>query len=82
VASGALDPSHTGNPNWGIVGAGDFNGDGFDDLLFLNEDSHELVIWFMAAGPAESGPRRLTGDFVSPTRLGETGRVFSIGGPR
>jgi len=85
VESGVLDPSHTVHANWLIVGSGDFNGDGFDDLLFFNEteSSHRLVIWFMTAGLPGAGPRRITGDFVSPDRLGQPEKQhFSVGGPR
>jgi hypothetical protein len=86
VGGGELTPDHTGNSNWRIVGAGDFNGDGFDDLLFSNDDSHELVGWLMAAAEGE-GPTRLTGGFVAPQWLEEKiGNWpltrFQIGGPR
>jgi len=31
-------------PSWHAKGTGDFNGDGFSDILFQN-DSGEIVLW-------------------------------------
>lgn len=35
------------DPNWVILGTGDFNGDGTQDILWLNRSTNEMVIWFM-----------------------------------
>ena len=58
-------------PPWSIVGAGDFNHDGSDDLLWHNAATNETQIWFM------NGPR-ITG---RATVLGEGGAVALVGPP-
>jgi hypothetical protein len=77
---GVLNPEHTADPNWSIVGAGDFDGDGHDDLLWRNDDSRNLVIWFM------DGPNRIAGSFVGPNpTLGAVDNAChksGISGPR
>lgn len=32
---------------WKVVGVGDFNGDGKSDLVFQNQTTYQIVIWFM-----------------------------------
>lgn len=86
-----LDPDHVADVNWLLVGAGDFDGDGSDDLLWRNEDQLKLVIWFMR------GSSRRTGGFLTEagsletfTRLGAVVRQVDqpdcdrwfIAGPR
>lgn len=41
-----LVPSNAGDTNWRIVGSGDFNGDGLEDLVFQHTDG-TLAVWFM-----------------------------------
>jgi hypothetical protein len=58
---------------WAVVGVGDFDGNGSDDLLFRNSTSGALVIWFLTDGVftssanvatvANSWSVSLTGDF-------------------
>ena len=76
-----------GNPGpaWHVGGSGDFNGDGFADILWQN-DSGEAVIWEMngtaviaSAGLGNPGPdwhAKGTGDFngdgIAPTSCGRT----------
>jgi hypothetical protein len=57
-----LDPDHVADANWRLVGAGDFDGDGMDDLLWRNDDEWKLVVWFM------TGSSRRTGGFVTEAR--------------
>ncbi|HEV2472061.1 MAG TPA: S8 family serine peptidase [Chthonomonadales bacterium] len=47
TGSGTINPSNPGDPNWILVGSGDFNGDGHPDLLFQHRISGNLAIWFM-----------------------------------
>ncbi|MCW3095456.1 MAG: hypothetical protein JWL77_1074 [Chthonomonadaceae bacterium] len=39
---------------WKVVGVGDFNGDGKSDLVFQNQSSNQVSIWFMN-GPTYQG---------------------------
>jgi hypothetical protein len=32
---------------WKVVGVGDFNGDGKSDLVFQNQTTHQIAVWFM-----------------------------------
>jgi hypothetical protein len=34
-------------PQWQVVGVGDFNGDGFADVLWFNANSRELSPWLL-----------------------------------
>ena len=53
------------NPNWVVVGTGDYSGDGHADVLWQNKspESQRLVIWFMRNGV------RTCGRFLEPDRL-------------
>ena len=33
--------------DWAVAGTGDFNNDGFADILWYNASSGQAVIWFM-----------------------------------
>jgi hypothetical protein len=35
------------DPQWKIVGSGDFNGDECRDILWRNQTTGDLVIWYM-----------------------------------
>jgi hypothetical protein len=39
--------NQTGLPGWSLVGAADFNGDGIPDLLWQNDTTRQVVIWYM-----------------------------------
>ena len=41
-----LNPNHPGDPNWRVVGTGDFNTDGQTDVVFQHADG-SLAVWFM-----------------------------------
>ena len=32
-------------PSWHVIGSGDFNGDGYSDILWQNTSSGEVYIW-------------------------------------
>ena len=36
-----------GAPGWTLAGAGDFNGDGKPDLVWQNDGSRQVVVWYM-----------------------------------
>ena len=59
-----------GDP-WGIVGAGDFDGNGKADILWHNSTTNETQIWFMDGFKVVN-----TG-----TVLGENGQPFFVGVP-
>jgi len=40
-------PGTTGDPNWQIVGVGDFNGDARPDLVMANRATGQHGVWFM-----------------------------------
>ncbi len=45
--------SQAGVPGWSLVGAADFNHDGIPDLLWQNDATRQVVIWYMSgAGTA------------------------------
>jgi hypothetical protein len=48
------------NPDWMIVGVGDFNRDGKPDLLWRNPSTGQVLVWFMdgvkATGLALTSP--------------------------
>lgn len=56
-----LSPGQVADLDWKIVGAGDFNGDRSNDLLWRNRTTGVLVVWYM------SGDRQLSGSVLSPT---------------
>lgn len=39
--------TQTPTAGWKVVGVGDFNGDGWSDLLFQNQTTNQVAIWFM-----------------------------------
>ena len=43
----ALEPANSGNPSWRVVGHGDFNGDGNQDLVFQHSDG-TIGFWMMS----------------------------------
>lgn len=59
------NPSAAVNANWEAVGLADFNDDGPLDILWYNQTSRRLVIWYM--GPSV---QRITGSFTNPSEVG------------
>jgi hypothetical protein len=41
------------DPAWKALASGDFDGDGFFDLFWKNEDTHETFVWFMEGATVE-----------------------------
>jgi hypothetical protein len=53
------------SPEYRLAGAGDFNGDGYVDLLWHNEENPETKVWFMGAPQGTN--------FLSSTRIPDPG---------
>ena len=47
IASGSGPVGNNTDPNWHVVGTGDFKGNGIDDILFQNSSSGQLYEWQM-----------------------------------
>ncbi len=59
------NPDQAVDANWEIVGALDYNGDGYVDLMWYNPVSGKIVAWFLDASYV-----RTTGDFTNPSNAG------------
>ena len=46
--------SQTGQPGWTVVGARDFNGDGKTDLVWQNDATRQVVVWFLGGVSGET----------------------------
>jgi hypothetical protein len=58
AASGAIVPSRPASAHWKVGGAGDFNRDGEDDLVFLHDETYRVAVWYMdgaSTGSREDG---------------------------
>jgi hypothetical protein len=64
ASAGFLNPRNVGDTNYRIVGNGDFNGDGREDLLFQHLDG-TLAIWSM------SGISQTTVSLLNPSHPGD-----------
>jgi FG-GAP-like repeat len=58
-------------PPWQPFGTGDFNGDGFDDILWRNTSTGQVVVWFVNGTSVIGGGS--PGGAVSPWAIAETG---------
>ena len=47
TASVGLDPERVGDTNWKVVGSGDMNGDGKNDLVWQNMSTGYLAAWLL-----------------------------------
>jgi hypothetical protein len=66
TASVPLSPDHNADPSWLVRGTHDLNGDGKADVLWHNQRTGELYVWFM------NGTRATAGAYLSPTRFADT----------
>ncbi len=75
IGSAVPTPDQAAHANWGLAGGADFNGDGFRDILWYNQTSGNLVIWYLDANLV-----RITGAFTSPSSVGNNNwSVVSVG---
>jgi hypothetical protein len=51
---GSVWLSQSGTPGWTVVGARDFNGDGKIDLVFQNDVSRQVVVWYLGGVSGEA----------------------------
>jgi hypothetical protein len=72
VGTGFMTPRNPG-ANWNLVGAADFDRDGYTDLLFQNSVSGDLFIWYMRAAT------QIGGGYVTPRNPGAGWRVAAVG---
>jgi hypothetical protein len=49
---GLITPSQPVQPGWTLRAADDFDGDGFDDLVFQNDETWISTVWYMGASDA------------------------------
>ena len=66
VSGTLLTPNKVADTNWKIVGAGDFNNDRRTDLVWQNQSTGHLSVWFM------DGTRLIEGVWVSPNQVVNT----------
>ena len=72
VTAGAYLSPRFADPAWQVRGVADFDGNGSPDLLWQNEATRALYVWFMD-GTAATG-----GSLLSPQTLGAPWRVARI----
>ena len=62
----SMTPSFVADTNWKIVGTGDFNNDGQQDLLWQHQSQGWISVWFM------DGTRMMAGVSLNPDRVADT----------
>lgn len=68
-------PDQAVDANWEVAAAADFNRDGHRDLLWYNQTSGKIVLWFMNASVV-----RISGQFTNPATVGNNNwRVLAVG---
>jgi hypothetical protein len=69
-----LTPDRVADTNWRIVGAGDFNGDRKTDLVWHNQATGDISVWYM------NGTTLIDGVWVTPSRVADTNwKIRAIG---
>ncbi len=68
TAPGEYSLSEPGS-KWTIVGSGDFDGDGFEDILWRHSSTYQLQIWLMRADLPVGGGN--VGTFAHTIRIGD-----------
>ncbi|MFN7961795.1 MAG: hypothetical protein U0002_11030 [Thermoanaerobaculia bacterium] len=80
TATGGFSPAAPNDSNWHVVGFGDFDGDGWNDILYQNTTTRRLVIWFL------QGASRRFGEYLKPDLLdllfGGVSWPWQVVGPR
>ncbi len=68
-------PDQAVDVNWEVAAVADYNRDGSLDLLWYNQTSGKIVLWFM-----NSAVVRITGQFTNPATVGNNNwRVLAVG---
>ncbi len=68
-------PDQAVDANWEVAAAADFDRDGNLDLLWYNQTSGKIVLWWMNAAVV-----RITGQFANPATVGNNNwRVLAVG---
>ena len=70
-------PALVGLP-WRIVGTGDFDGDGTADILWYNNSTGEIQIWFMK-GAAVASRANVLAENGQPTLIGPPWSIVAVG---
>jgi hypothetical protein len=74
VSNDFLNPSQVADPNWKIVGAGDFNGDGKADLVWQHTTSGWLSVWYM------NGKNMVSSQLLNPGQVGDGNwKIMGVG---
>jgi hypothetical protein len=74
TSSSWLTPSAVADTNWKIVGYGDFNSDGRPDMVWRNQATGEISVWFM------NGTTQASSSYFTPSAVADTNwQIAGIG---
>ena len=79
VETGAYLSASMADTRWQVRGAEDFNGDGVPDLLWHNQVTGQLYVWFLATSPPDRRgtgvptptPTVVGGSYLSPSKVAD-----------